>query len=325
MLNKLVILLSFIAITNLSAAVPTLEGLLRNPSNKEVAADTVSLAYRIMEDRQVLLAGVGGKDGPVASDEYLYQKIYWRIQDNRVDSVVVLTSKDQTFGEKSLLSVKEMSGKEFISKSSARVENALLVGILNIISLNNPDFMLRLIKNTNSEIKLNRELINRESDDYLRKYRDANSNKDSKKSKSEDDPYSVQNLNRNLSARYYNFQENLRLTRSGDSFVWLFESDKFHFEFDNYNYKLKRMNFVNMEENLSFKFGDYVLFNGQHELPKYIVMQKGEAKKYKIDLLEYKNQSFKPSDFSKRITKLKEIQAARKETMSESLYDLPQL
>ncbi|GAB4011882.1 MAG: hypothetical protein Fur0010_06980 [Bdellovibrio sp.] len=326
MLSKLI--LAILLIHQTFAAIPTLEGLLRNPSNKEVVTDTVSLAYRISEDMVAGMAGIGAKESQQQTSGYLYQKIYWRLQDGNPESIVILTAKDQTFGERSLISVREFNFREYGQKNANKVENSLLISLFNILTINNSDSMMRVVKVANPGIKSNRELINKELDEYLRKYKEVTASRLGKKGADaipDEDPYSTKSFNKNLANRYYESQENLKLLRTSDSFSWVYEGEKVSFEFDNSNYKLKKFHFNNLEENISFKLGDYVLFDGQHELPKYIVMQKGEFKRFKIDLLEYKNLNLRPIDFQKRISKLKEVQLQRRESENEALFVLPQL
>lgn len=296
------------------AAVPTLEGLLKNPSNKEIATDTVELIYRIKDESVIQYGSMEGSEAQAP----LYQKIYWRLQDGKPERVYVITSKTLNFDSNSLISVKDLDDKT----NQKKAEQALLLSTLNILNLNYPKTMLDSIKSFAPEIKLNRDLVNYERANYYQKYKDYVVEK-KKAGRNNHIPVADQmdqtTFNKNMSERYYNQQERLKLVRAGDEFVWQFEHDKISFEFGNENYKMKKMQFTNMEELITFQFGDYVLFDGQHELPKYMVIKRGDYKKYKIDFLEYKNRNYKSNDFQKILTKFRETLVKTDEKKTENL------
>jgi len=310
--SLVVLLFSLVGVAQ--AAVPTLEGLLRNPSNKEVLTDTVELIYRIKDESIIQYGSMESE----TSQAPLYQKIYWRLQEGRPERIYVVTSKSLNFDSSSMISVKDLDDKN----SQKKAEQALLLSTLNILNLNYPKTMLDSIKNFAPEIKFNRDLVNYEKASYYQKYKDYVIAK-KKAGKGQSIPVPDQmdqgTFSKMMGERYYNQQERLKLVRAGDEFVWQFENEKISFEFGNQNYKMKKMQFSNMEELITFQFGDYVLFDGQHELPKYMVIKRGDFKKYKIDFLEYKNRNYKPNDFAKLINKFRESMAKPDEKKPENL------
>jgi len=198
---------------------------------------------------------------------------------DRVQVVQAIYSNGKMKSE-SLLDVKYISNlKEKIKNSPER--KALFYSLLSTFVLNRSTEMSELLKLRSKDFKTNRELMDPEKKGLYERYKRYLSVTKEDKSlldsmdnpMNPSDPDAQKAVNAIREKPFMQKDPSVSLQKRGGGFYWKVDLDVLEASFESETFRLENLGFGGADKSLKFSFSDYILFDGTHELPKYIKMK----------------------------------------------------
>ncbi len=315
---KIKTVLFLFIITQLSfAAIPTIESLFRNASNKEVEADTISINLTIEE----LTKRENEED-----EKQNYKKfVKLLFHKNRYQTIELLQTEysDISMKNDSLSYFYEGGSiqKYFLTKKGISVEKDLFFGMILTLALNEEKVISNFLKKTNSDYLENKDLLNKDKmllyngyKRYLQSVNDEPSLKDELKSPLKpEEPEERQKIKKILASAFYTKQPSVELIKEGQSFYLLAKLEKTTAKFSNDDHKLVEISHHDIGTSFNAKLFDYVLMNGSHEFPKFIIVTISD-RKFKITTSSLRHVTYRPATYSKIKSSLRDAMSVQSKT-----------
>ncbi len=276
------------------------EGLFRHSNNALYEGEITELSFILKENVQF----VQGDQTKSNSFEH-FVKIYF---DNK-NKLIQMKYSDRTFATKNLVNLK------YIDNVSAAVirdnvqARGLLFSVLHMYSQNSSEVIRSYLKKVEPSFKFTNQLINYPKWELLKKYKSYVSISEGSRAGSEN-PLEPSDPNRKAKVKelmaqplYYN-DENVSLVRVEDDFFFKVEYDRFNAYFNN-NHELAQIEIKQNANSLVLDAKKYLLFNGRHQIPKYIEMKTGENTSLSIEFVSLRNFSTNKSSLAQTYADLK--------------------
>ncbi len=338
MKNLLIIIISVFISTQTLASIPTIEGLFRNGINPEPSGELV-VVKALVERTEALKQKDESEEMEKSDDissEPLYLKFIFSLEIERRIQLIQVFYKKGRMHEKDLLDVQYFRSLDTEVAKGHSIEQGLFYSLLNLLSLNKSSTMMTYLKKRYPEVQANKEIVNKEKIQLLEKYKnyliaikeDETLKGSLKNPLHPDDPEAKQKVTELMNSPTLVSQEAIILKREGRHYYWCIVQEGLTAKFKNDTHRLKHMKLVGSEGEIEIDFGEYLLFNGLHQLPKEIFFKVPEGKTYKIRFTSLRH--FTPSRqnkktmirrFSEYKKKLAEV---RKEISSEVSFLQPQ-
>ncbi|MCF8058053.1 MAG: hypothetical protein K9K67_02060 [Bacteriovoracaceae bacterium] len=290
-MNKLILIIIF-TITNISASVPTVEGLFRNGNNADVLTNLIMIKMMVENDvSEMLMAKESSKVSAELEKQALEEKtkkpLYVKFllsaePEDRVQ-LIQITYTDGKMDDNQVADVRYFSNlKEKILKSPSNL--ALFYSVLSSLALNRSNEMSEFLKRNSKVYKDNRELIDPEKRALYDKYKRYLSvvKEDSSLKDTMDNPFRPEDpevlkvVNAIKNRPFMMKDQNVSLVKTQNGFFWTVKLDVMEAVFSNKDYRLEKLKYGPFEKTLIFNFDDYILFDGTHELPKNIKISSEE-------------------------------------------------
>lgn len=278
-----------------SAAIPSAEGLFRNPNNQDLTGNFVRVALLLEELSTSSVTG-NEEESPLTLKKKFLKYIFSIDKDRRVKLIQI-----EYIGEKMRdWDISKVSYFPNIFSNLRKDSNYSRVSFysqLMMFALNDSRGMSIFLKKINSDYELNRHIMNKEKVRLFKKYKNylvrINKNKDLRKKLTSpfhpaDDEKGLK-LKEILSSRTYKETEKVNLIRKGGKFYWSLGLDKAKALFENKTHRIKSFSVDTGRGHLEYEFGQFVSLDGIHELPQNIYFRGLDEKKYRISFLSYKN------------------------------------
>jgi Txe/YoeB family toxin of Txe-Axe toxin-antitoxin module len=285
------ILACLLVLFNLStdASTPTVEGLFRNGHNAELSGEWVVL--------RGLLKLKSEENVPISQDDLLvanpligsnevYVKIIYEVRNESVKILQALYSQGD-MRDSSMINVrlKKQINDLVISDN---IERALFISLLSSLALNRSNEMATFLKLYEPKFQSNIELVSQEKKKLYSKYKEylliVNEDKTLKetminplKPEAEEEKTKVGEV---MKLPFYETTEYVKLKREGKRFIWEVGLDNTLAVFDNQSHRFQKMEFRHRDNQYKISASDYVLFNGVHEMPKFLNISINGDKKY---------------------------------------------
>lgn len=311
-LNKIIILYFFFALS-IYSSVPTVEGIFRNPNNKDLSGNTVVLKLLIKKsESNEDIQKVATEEETLLSMNQYYVKYIFSIDGSRVRLLQAIYS-DKKMESKYLLSVKYLRS---IRSNEFTREKKLFYAVLSSLALNRSNELVDYLKTISKNFKTNSDLMNRDKNRLIRSYKKYLKNKSTGvsglvnplKDVDENEKKRIKDL---MDKPFIEAGKALTLLKRGDGFLWMVTLDNFQGEFENESLRMKKIEFNNLSSIDTFSFGSYLLLDGVHEFPRIFRAKFGELK-YEINvlgLLHFESKSKKiitrVNDYLNKMKKLK--------------------
>ncbi|EPZ50445.1 hypothetical protein M902_1551 [Bacteriovorax sp. BAL6_X] len=293
---KVITLLASILTINVFAAIPSLEGLLRNSSNKEL-------------DKQLVVAHVVvkrvGADEEFSTSENLvtnYFKYMFITSESEKDykKSLVIRYDDPTYSVSGVSNVKAFDNVEKLLGRDM-TKDILQSSILSYTYNSSLGFN-KVFKAIEPNYKSNSDLINKEKASLIEDYKNFLVKKKEYEKKAKEYEESVgeapisplesdndqkqAELKSIMSSSLYKGSNNLKLEKRNREFVWSIKLDNIKGEFKNENHQLIYLDLSTDNGNYTIVPKSFVTYNGQYTLPKYIEITTSDYR-YQIEIPTY--------------------------------------
>lgn len=310
--------------TTLFCSVPTGESLFKNVSNANVSSSTVAVAFTIKEiaESEITDQAKLQEVAKNSSSEGAVYKIFFNIDKDEKISLVQTgqmgsAETSELFYAKNILSQ--------LSLDKTEVDKKIFYSSLLTLVLNRADGFNNFLKRHTTGHMRNGELVNapkrRLIDSYKRylySIKDDPSLKNSLKSplrpeKDED----RQRVNQLMKEGLFIDNGTVKLTKENSSFFWAYTLPSFKAIFSNEKKQLLNVIFEGKEaSSVQLLAHDYILFDGTHDLPKFLSFKTSEGKIYYVEMKSLDHISEANSAFVERLEKLTQEYRNRKERVS---------
>lgn len=261
--NFLVFIL-LLACNSLSAAVPTIEGLLRNPSNSDVVGPNIVLRLKLNTKAE--------EASTEESTEYFVKYIFNTEYSSKIRLLEVVYSSEE-MKDDSILAVKYYQD---ITSQDLKKEKRLYLSILSSLALNRSNELVGYVKGISKEFKTNKEAVNEEKKSLLDRYKryliakKENEEEELQNPLKPENPEVKQKSKEVMSESFFKTSEKIILDKIDGRFMWSVKLDNFQGIFENESLRMKKISIENLDGKDVYSFDKYILFDGVHEFPKII-------------------------------------------------------
>lgn len=304
------------------AATPTVEGLFRNGNNAIVEANLCAIKFMVEEHSNDKNEIREDKKSENKINEVRYFKLIFRKDENDLN-LLHLRYNSSSMSSNSLEEIIDINNLQSKIVSFGTYSRELFYSLIYMYSFNDSMLIRKVLKKHNNNFKSNEELINQEKASLLEKYKeylikknDINRDEKEKEKEKEElmsplepkDDEDIAKVNNLLSRNMYNKSHEVRLIRNGRDFFWEVKLENLNGLFVSENHHLRKIQFSNEKHELTeFIFGNYMLFDGIHELPKRIIIRKNGEIIYELRILGLKLFQAKRNNTKKRLQRYEKI------------------
>ena len=300
------------------AAIPTVEGLFRNSSNKEVSSEGIVVSYSIEEQQQneALLQKTESETGESdLEDEMLKEKtkpVYVR------ESFLISENRNNYQSIKYIYNSSEMKKAnmikyQYLPNYPAKIINEydinkrVFYSLSAMYLLNDSKIIGTLLSEKGNGYKRNISVLDPDKIKLMERYKEyliaTREDPDLRNELASPlNPVDLEERGKVLDLMKKNMYKNtaqVNLIKSQNEFRWKARLGPIQAEFTNEGHRLKKFTLQGNGQ-IEVTTGDYILFDGIHELPKVIYFKGNNDRVYKIRFLSLKHyQSYKKS-FAKK-------------------------
>jgi len=316
-LSRLILALLILSISA-SEAKPTLEGLFRNSNSPELDGNLVVIKMMLEE------VATANSDVSLSTEEQdlktpmepRFYKFIFSTEIEKKTQLLQVEYKNNLMKRndiKKSLYFKNLSEK---IKEDVYTERSLFYSLLMMFGLNNSEGMKNILQKYGTNFVDNKNLMNEEKIKLINSYKTyLTAIKEDKTLKEElisplkpEDIEEKEKVDTLLKAPMYKDSENITLSKEGQKFFWKMNLENVKASFSNEEHRLLRFELDSAEGNILGNFGDYILFDGRHELPKIIVLRDKANRQFKIRFLSFKSFVNKGKNLLERAVDYKKIE-----------------
>ena len=292
------------------ASVPSIEGLFRNPNSQDIDGNLIVITASIQQEKN---------EPEEVQQAPNYFKFLLSVEDEKIQFLQVEYSQGK-MDSKSVTSTLYL--KNFMNKltNDELLERNIFYSLLVMYGLNNSDGISNILKKHSSNFISNKESLNKEKVElydrykkYLMAIRNDETIKEQLTSPMEsEDEEEKKRIAEIKSKSMYQENEVLSLEKEGREFVLNLKLDGVSAKFSNEEHRLLSLKVSKGTSEVETHFSDYILFNGRHELPKFVQLKDQSKGSFRIRFLSYSVLNSPNEAFSKRALKYKEIELENK-------------
>ncbi len=324
-ITKTLFALSFIInMTSVFAAIPTMEGLFRNGLNKDIGAELVILRVKVEEMNndqlmeKVKLEGNEDRLKELVEKEKMQPKFLELVFSIDGDNRYRLIQNEyaaNSYASKDLLRTEFVTNVRNKVESSKSAEQQLLYSSLLMFVLNDSQPIVDYVKKYNKDFELNRDVMNVEKIDLLKKYQKYLTVVKEDKEMAEElesplnpaDDAKRQQVSSIKNSRMYTPSKHVKLVRENGLFFWVVELENFTARFFNNSHFLDFLTMNMGEGNIELKCSEYILYDGRHTLPKYFIIKDTKDRLFKISMVKLNHYNKSSKSMSDRHKTFQEI------------------
>ncbi len=302
------------------AAIPTLEGLLRNGTNAELEEGIYLFQFQLKEQ------GLEGQKEIVRNKNEMESKVFSNIDEAQyfVDFYIKKESDDYRLLQvlyKEVDKVKEVIDTVYFSSFISRIRRENDIEKLSFYSIafsllaNDSVVANNLLKKIDPKYKTNKELMDEEKLVLFEKYKKylVMTNKDSSLKASLESPMKPHDsedrelVNRVIKKPMYQRPGNIRLVKLENEFFWAADLTGATLYFDNPTHNFKRINVNTLSSNILLSVDEYFYFNAKRIVPRNIYIKSGADKLFRMTFKNLKFLSDKKTKLAKKFTDLSKM------------------
>lgn len=294
---------------------PTLDSLLRNGGNVDIANNTVvaNLKIKYTPAQESVQAA-----NPIIQNEALKFLIYNERED--LPKMVQLQYAGGKISKETLHDIKVIPFHSLnaISRNKENIEQRLFYSILGVLLKNDGNLMLEFLAEQGVNIPGNKDLVNKDKERLLKDYRfylkkiKENSTvaeiKNPLKPADEEDRKKVDEIMQKPFLAPDGF---VKRFKNGDYFNWIVESDQLFISFD-YDHKLEEILLKTSEGPIKVTFGRFLLQSANFEFPELVTITDAQNNKYEITLTKISMFPDNSNTYFKRLKRYQEFIEANK-------------
>lgn len=300
---------------------PTPQGLFRFGSDIDFSSDLILLDLKIQQieiESDKNQSNLIHHNAPV-SDEHIIGEKYVQLifaPGERRTSMLQVEFGREGFDENDAIRSQYFPNLARKLREDYIVSRSLFYSLMTKYSFNSDQFITDLLLRRVPGFKSNQELINREKQALLQKYKEYLKMIKEDEALVDDlisplrpeDPELRKAVDEIMKAPFYKRDENTILTKEGRKFFWQLEYENFNAYFSADHQRLKSLYFQMTEYPIRVRVNEYVLFDGRKTLPKMLYLQNSRGELFKIEILNYRRLSNRGSridsmarDYSERL------------------------
>jgi hypothetical protein len=262
----------------LGAAVPTVEGLFRNGANADIQGDTIALS--------LIIENIDEE----SEDLPLYMKVIFSNRENEPQRMIQVLYTEAAMENHQVSDVYLSGNISDQIRLDSPVERKLLFGLLMKYGLNSSLGMNHVITRVSPDYKTNKELISDEKLLLYRKYMQFLRETERSQRNAEGvenpmrptDPEVRERVREVLAENFFRDAGAVQLKREKGRFYWEVSLDNFNAMFTNDRHRLRRLGLRSIDGVLELSIGEYVMFNGVHDLPKTMLWSLPNGNRYRL-------------------------------------------
>lgn len=318
------ILLNIISL-NLFAYTPTVESLFRNSENRDIEKNTVIISFKVKALDEITNKTEKLEGDSKNENKEVYAKYYFNLENQKRTRLITSYYNTGSMRASQAQGIRFIQNAEEYYRTGAEqsLSSVTLHSLIQSLVINKTDSVIELFKSCSPNIKKNKEVLNKEKiylyeryKNYLITIKDEPSLKESLQNPLEsENPEEQEKIKEIQSSSFYQTSENVKLVREGDQFLVEFKEPGLRARFSNGKHRLRDLALICDNQELLLEFSDYLLFNGVHELPKYIYFKVNE-RSYLLQFLNVRHLSLQPGKF---MEVFRGFQEKSKKTVSEAL------
>lgn len=271
---KKILLLALIILTNTTfAAIPTDEGLLRNPNNQAIFGQQVTLKAEV---RKQLEGGVAER-----VDHY---KFVFTI-DDKISLLQVNYSNAQMLGSQ-IQDVKYIYDLEDAIRKDRTPERGMFYGALAMLGTNKAEPIEAFIERTGSSIIKNRALMNEDKMKLIRTYRNylltTKGKGEATSPLNPQDPAEKAKVVEIFKSNTFTRSKNIELIKDGNEFLWKADWKSVVGYFTNEERRLKSIEYSDVVAKVKLDASEYAMLNNANEFPRSIFLKDSSGETYKM-------------------------------------------
>jgi len=311
------LILGFLISISTFAYVPTVESLFRHGSNPDLTTNAAMLTFAVRKaDAHEERPSSDTSLLKETKNEDFYRLYFSKYKDDAL-KISQTRYEDKSFSETSLMEKKYYPNftQNSIRANAEESEKAIFHGVLRSIIFNEGSYILESLKRLGVPVKLNREILNKAKVELLASYKQylitINKDKDARKTlenplspKAADQRDYVNNL---MKESMYVDQDNVKIAKDDSDLGWMVNAGDFEAVFNYQTRDLVRIKYKTELGELEIQCKDYFLSNGQHRLPKYIILKDYKGEVFQIELMNLRHFNERETDLVKRLAKWDEI------------------
>lgn len=306
-MKKLVLI--FLMISNQSlCAMPTVEGLFRNVSNKEPTGNLIVVTAQVeplelpLKENSLITAPMVSSTQDNLKPAY-YKWLISLEREGYIDMIQVSYS-GADLKEGQVKSTRYLPGLRKVVASDSSLERSLFYGLLSMFVLNESAMIGGILSKYAQGYVSNKDLMSREKLNLYYRYKDYLEKRqvnDTLTSPLEpEDTEKAQVVKETMAAPMYRDVGNVKLMRADGELVWKVDLKSMMAYFSNEGHRLKRLEYQSPLGDLKLIADDYVLFNGTHELPKTVIIKDMAQKSWKLRFTGLSHLNNRSTPFTKR-------------------------
>jgi len=312
------------------AAIPTVEGLFRNSSNREVAGEGIRISYSIEEQQNEIL--LQKTESESTDKELEVEMLKQKLEPVFIKQSILIGEDGNSLQSiKYIFNSAEMKNNNLINFKFAPSYNAKIISEFDINKrvfeslkamylLNNSSIIGTLLREKGNGYKSNKDILDVEKVRLLERYKEyliaTKEDPDLREELSSPlNPTDLEERGKVLDLMKKNMYEKtnqVSLVKKKNLFRWKVDLGTILAEFSNEDHRLKKFNLQNNGQ-IEVTTGDYILFDGLHELPKVIIFKGNNDRVYKIRIISLKHYQTYKKTFSKELKSLSKLENEVKE------------
>lgn len=328
-MKKIFFIISLLSF-NLSASVPSVEGLFRNSNNAEIAGDLVVLKFSISREKEVPhRESIEIVEKPIESmkvegelatgEDVLYDNFYvkfiFSLENPERISLLQAVYSDGKMDPASLVDVKLIDRVITRLDKENYPERNIFYSLMLSLTLNNSTGISQFLKKSETRYIENKELVNVEKKDlykgYIEYLKEIKENKELVETLVNPmkpvEVEEVEKIAETLKLPMYKDTEFVTLIKDQGKFFWQVQLDNFMAKFSNEKHRLKQVEFNTLSGNIKVSVGEFLLFNGVNELPRKLLFKDANENIFNIRVLDFDIYSIKNKGIRKRHTEYMKV------------------
>lgn len=332
----LLLLFSF----SITASVPTPEGLLRNPNNKDITDNYVVIKFSVEKKKEDVLSvqEVSGSMEEVMNaqaqedlangeikelDKTIYVKSIFEISENGKVNLLQAIYDNGKMNRSSMVNYVVKKDYTKVITQEPNAEIGLFYSVLSMLALNSSKVFMDYLKTNNVLLPSNSELLHKEKVALYDKY------KAYLRLKKEDEESEIENplnpqeeetqttVKEVLSKPFFDQSNIVKLVKDVSGYFWEVEKDGFWAKFENGTKRLNRLKLNKASSTLDVSLDEFIVYDGKHEFPRFVNFKSFNNEQYIIRTLDVSYFTNTNVGFDKRVKAYREAFEKNKEVLAK--------
>ena len=319
-------------------AFPTAEGLFRNGNNSDLTGNLIIVRLQIeeIENRDLLdnlkILANEEKVSSLEDEEKIpsqFLEFVFSIENEHTVEMIQVNYKKYSMKKASIEKVLYVPNLIRKMRQDSNYERLTFYSMMMMFVLNDSKGFGHLFKKINPAFRLNSEMMFDQKIYLLDKYKKhlailknssdgTGENEISSPLKPEQEE-EKERVNEILSKNIYNRSEYIKLIRQDNRFYWQFAMDKINSLFYGDTHRIRHLSLVVPPNTIEVSSGDYILFDGVHELPKKIIFKGVKEKVFNISMIYLRHYTNKGKTAFERYKEYKKNLDENKKLQSQSI------